>query len=147
MAMMRNNDFHLQWSSLPMDYKADVISLLYAEDEPQARKLLEQMLRRRFPGLPIHVAADGEQGIALFEQYRPTIVVTDINMPVLDGGEMIERIRAIDPCAVIIAITAFSDPHWKNKCKTLKLDCCITKPMDFNYLFKAIETSLLKSIR
>lgn len=60
------------------------ISLLYAEDDPHARVLLEKLLHHKFPDLAVYVAADGEQGMALFNEHHPQLILTGIAMPNLE---------------------------------------------------------------
>jgi CheY-like chemotaxis protein len=118
------------------------ISLLYAEDEPQARALLEKLLHSKFPDLTVYVAADGEEGMALFHEYRPQVILTDMAMPGMDGAEMIRRIRAINSDAYVIAITAYNDPQFCAKTTELHLNHCITKPVDFKALLHVIAEAI-----
>jgi len=118
------------------------LSLLYAEDEPQARELLAKLLRLKLPELELYVAADGAQGIALFHEHRPELILTDIMMPVLDGFEMIKRIRAVDPDAYIIALTAYNDAEWQVRSKELRLNQCISKPVEFKRLLETVGCAI-----
>jgi len=67
------------------------LKLLYVEDDENIREVLAAMLRR--PRRELLVAADGEEGLALFEKRRPDIVVSDIRMPRMDGLEMRDASR------------------------------------------------------
>ncbi|HJV36457.1 response regulator [Geomonas sp.] len=118
------------------------ISLLYAEDDPQARELLERLIRLKFPQLTLHVATDGAEGMELFCLHRPQIVLTDITMPVMDGAEMTKRIREIAPDAVVMALTAYSDAEWLAKYKDISFNYCITKPVDFKTLLSALGEAI-----
>lgn len=69
------------------------ISLLFVEDEDEARQMLNRMLGLNYPGLTIYVAQDGASGLALFREHRPEIVLTDINMPVMNGEQLVSRIK------------------------------------------------------
>lgn len=114
------------------------ISLLYAEDDPHASVLLEKLLRHKFPELTIYVAADGEQGLALFNEHHPQLILTDIAMPKLDGIEMVKRIRAINPDVFVIAITAYNDAQFRERSKDLRLNHCLAKPVDFKFVLESI---------
>lgn len=118
------------------------ISLLYAEDDPQARELLERLIRLKFPDLTLHVAADGGEAMELFNDHHPQIILTDITMPVMDGIEMTRRIREAAPATVVMVLTAYSDAEWHSRCADLRFDYCITKPVEFKSLLAALSEAI-----
>ena len=79
----------------PFPYTIRDIALLYVEDESEARNMLSRMLAVNYPGLVIQVAENGESGLELFRQLRPQIVLTDINMPVMNGIQMAREMRGL----------------------------------------------------
>jgi CheY-like chemotaxis protein len=118
------------------------ISLLFAEDDAQAREMLENLIRFKFPELTLYVAADGEQGVDLFREQNPDFVLTDIMMPVLDGLEMTRRIREIRPDAFVIALTAYNDPEWQRRCSEVNFNKCLYKPIEFPALLGALKDAI-----
>jgi CheY-like chemotaxis protein len=68
------------------------------------RSLLEEI------GCSVHIAANGEEGLKLFQASRFDVVVTDYRMPRMNGGELIQRIRLLDPNARIILLSGFVEP-------------------------------------
>ncbi|MDD5287060.1 MAG: response regulator [Desulfuromonadaceae bacterium] len=82
------------------------------EDEQDAREILCSSLSVRYPALRLLVAENGGAGLELFKRHRPDIVITDINMPVMDGISMSAGIRSPVPLTLIIALTACSDMHY-----------------------------------
>lgn len=56
----------------------------------------------------IHEAGNGADGVALFEQIQPTVVLLDVNMPVMSGDRAIQQILALDPEAAVIVVTSDS---------------------------------------
>jgi CheY-like chemotaxis protein len=68
------------------------------------RLLLEEM------GCCVEVAANGEEGLKLFESRRFDVVVVDYRMPRMNGVEMIARMRATDANARIILLSGFVEP-------------------------------------
>lgn len=118
------------------------LSLLYAEDDPKARELLAKLIRRKFPGLTVYEAADGEEGMAIFNRYHPDLILTDITMPVLDGVEMAKQIRKINPDAVVMALTAHNDEEMLCQWDDLKFDQCISKPIQFGPLLDAVDHAI-----
>lgn len=83
------------------------ITALIIDDEEPTRVFLRTALHSL--GLKqIHEAANGEEGVARYEQLRPSLVLLDINMPVMAGDEAIQRILGFDPEAIVIMITCES---------------------------------------
>lgn len=68
------------------------------------RSLLEEV------GYRVQIAANGEEGLKLFESFNFDVVVTDYRMPRMDGGELIQRIRHLKPTARIILLSGYVDP-------------------------------------
>ena len=111
---------------------------LYVEDEEIVREILGMFLRRRFKNL--HEAENGADGLELFKQFNPDIVITDIEMPVMNGLEMIKEIKEIDESKPIIIITAFKDEaHSSNLA-----DEIIHKPINNRDLIDKINNLILK---
>jgi YesN/AraC family two-component response regulator len=81
--------------------------ILIIDDEEMVRDVLRQTLERE--GYHVEAAADGERGLALFQSWRPDLVITDILMPGKEGLETIRELRAEDPDVQIIAISGGGD--------------------------------------
>ena len=111
--------------------------ILLVDDEEGLRKVLGLSLMDR--GYTIRTAGDGYQALALFEQMRPTIVLTDIKMPGMDGIDLLRAIKQRDPDAEIIMITGHGDIELA--IKSLKFDATdfITKPIDDDILDIALK--------
>jgi CheY-like chemotaxis protein len=82
--------------------------ILLVDDNPDGllvrRLLLEEL------GYSVQIAVNGEEGLKLFEADRFDVVVTDFRMPLMNGKELIERIRVLDPHARIILLSGFVEP-------------------------------------
>lgn len=121
-----------------MDKKAfSKISILYVEDDEDIRSELVEVLELEFK--QVVVAEDGEEGLELFKQYYPDIVVSDIQMPKMDGLEMCEEIRKLDPDVPVIITTAFNEPSFLIKAIDIGVDKYVVKPID---IIKLEETLL-----
>ena len=68
------------------------------------RSLLEEI------GCCVQIAVNGEEALKLFATAKFDVVVTDYRMPLMDGGELIQRIRLLDPEARIILLSGFVEP-------------------------------------
>lgn len=117
-------------------------TLLYVEDEEITRETVLTLLRRRFPGLSLHAAADGARGLGLFREIAPDLVVTDIRMPVMSGIEMTRQIMALKPGVPVIVTSAHSDMNYLIESIELGVSRYVLKPIDSAKLFAAVEGAL-----
>ncbi len=81
------------------------ISALIVDDEPHVRTFVRMLLRSL--GLTeIWEAGDGAQALALYAEHQPTIVLLDVNMPVMSGDQMMRQLLAVDPEAAVVVLTS-----------------------------------------
>jgi YesN/AraC family two-component response regulator len=113
------------------------LKILYVEDEGAAREQMTSILKRR--AKEILVAKNGREGLALFREHRPELVVTDIRMPIMDGLTMVKEIRGISRDAKIIMTTAFTDFSYMMEAIELGVDQYVVKPIDIAKLVAAID--------
>ncbi|MGD0844551.1 MAG: response regulator [Geobacteraceae bacterium] len=118
------------------------ISFLCVEDDHVTRTLLSMMISMKFPGVQVHVAENGKIGLELYKEHAPEIIVTDVNMPVMDGITMATEIKAINPRAVIIVVSAYSNTDYFLNAIEIGINHYILKPIDFNQLFATINKSI-----
>jgi YesN/AraC family two-component response regulator len=97
------------------------------------------MMAREFPGVTVYTAEDGQMGLELFKEHTPEIVISDINMPVMDGIEMAGNIKAIKPDTRFIVLTGYSEKDYLEKFSAIGFCDYIIKPVDLDKLFAAIE--------
>ena len=120
-------------------------SLLIVEDDKTAREVIARMIPIKFPNCTIYSADNGIQGLELFKECVPDLVVTDINMPVMEGFEMIRKISSLAAGVSVIVLTAYADKITFDKFKDLDVCTYLLKPLDFDELFSAIERCLDKT--
>ncbi|MCM0081510.1 response regulator [Geomonas sp. Red32] len=135
-------------SLLPYDISG--ITLLYVEDEADARTMVSKMLVLNYPKLKLLSAENGAVGLELYREHSPDLVVTDINMPVMDGIRMAREIKAINPEAIIMAVTAHSDTSYLLSAIEIGIHYYILKPVNYEELFsvtdKILEQIVLKQV-
>ncbi|MDD2850731.1 MAG: response regulator [Desulfuromonadaceae bacterium] len=125
-----------------MDYTEQVsrylktLSVLYVEDDSIARGLLAGSLAHRC-GTLIE-ACNGAEGLELFKAHHPDIVVTDIQMPVMDGLRMAEEICALDRDVPIIVTTAFEETDYFQRSIAAGVDRYVLKPIMLDQLQAAL---------
>jgi response regulator RpfG family c-di-GMP phosphodiesterase len=114
--------------------------VLLIDDDEQVREVLRQIFRAA--GFECLLAADGAEGLRLFQSARPALVVTDLKMPVLDGIGTLTAIQAIDPDAAVMVLTGA--PDVKTAIESLKLGAYdfIMKPVNVDELLIAAERAL-----
>src|SRR5512140_3508136 len=84
-------------------------SILIVEDDRVICEMLGKVTQRKFRDVTIYLAENGRIGVDLFKEHTPELVITDINMPVMDGIEMAGEIKSIKAHARFIVMTAYSD--------------------------------------
>lgn len=99
--------------------------VLVVDDEPKIRDLVRRYLQA--DGFQVSEAADGTAALARFEDYRPDIIVLDVMMPVLNGLEVLRRIRVSSNVPVLL-LTAREDEIDKVLGLTAGADDYVTKP-------------------
>lgn len=123
-----------------MNYPLDV-KVLYAEDDPVISKLTEIKLKRLVK--EFYVASNGKEGLELFIKHSPDIVITDINMPEMDGIEMMQKIKELDKDVRIIVTTAYSEIQTITETVRIGIDRYLIKPSSAH----EIEDAILKSAK
>jgi signal transduction histidine kinase len=111
--------------------------LLLIDDEEGIRKVLGLSLRDA--GYEVLLAADGEQGLELFQKESPKIVLTDIKMPGLDGMEVLRRIKSLSSDTEVIVITGHGEIELAIEALQCEASDFITKPIHDEALFIALR--------
>lgn len=82
-------------------------TILLADDEPDIRRAVRRALSA--PGYTIHEVSDGAEALAFLKANRVDVVVSDYNMPRMNGLEMLTQVRMMHPDVVRILLTARAD--------------------------------------
>jgi len=109
---------------------------MYVEDEVLIARSVVTMLESKIKD--VYVALNGEAGLEIFKKHRPQIVVTDIKMPVMDGLEMIEKIKGIEHATKFIVVSAYGETNYFIRAIELSVHGFILKPVDLNQLMEII---------
>ena len=114
------------------------IKILVVEDDEIARENEVEYLQEYFEN--IYEAKDAFEALKIYEQIQPSIIITDIQMPKLNGLEFVQRIREKNDEVQIIVLTAFCDKEYLLKAIELKLVKYLVKPINEKEFYKALET-------
>jgi diguanylate cyclase (GGDEF)-like protein/PAS domain S-box-containing protein len=112
-------------------------TVLCVEDELDVREELAQFLNRRVKKL--YLGSNGEEGLALFKEYCPDIVITDILMPVMNGLDMTKAIKKLNPDVPIILTTAFNDPDFILRAIEIGVSKYVLKPIEIRPFLESIK--------
>ena len=116
------------------------LRILAIDDSRTMRELLRMTLQRA--GFEITTAADGADGMDLLPSARPDVIITDINMPRLDGFGVIEAVRRRSDTAAtvpILVLSTESSPDLKDRARQSGATGWIVKPFDDKRLISAIH--------
>ncbi len=111
--------------------------VLIIDDEEGIRKVMSITLEDA--GYEVLTAGDGDRGIQLCRRESPHIVITDIRMPGMDGIEVLKRVKENHPDKEVIVVTAFGDLDIAIRALQLDASDFITKPVNSEALFVALE--------
>jgi FixJ family two-component response regulator len=112
-------------------------TILIVDDEKDICEVLDISLSDL--GYKVHTAGDGEEALQVFERVRPSIVLTDIRMPGMDGIELLRRIKGHHPDTEVIMITGHGDVDLAIKSLKLEATDFITKPINDELLEIALK--------
>lgn len=116
-------------------------TILLVDDEKTTLELLATIIAMKYPGAALHTATCGKTGLELFKMHTPDIVITDINMPEMNGVQLADEIRTINPDTKLIALTGNTGKlllHDSDE-KEFEFDHTIVKPVSFQELFAVTD--------
>jgi len=118
------------------------ITILYVEDEAEIQRIVKSLFVSLFKD--ILVASDGKEGLELYKQHKDKIdiVISDINMPKMDGLEMSAQIRELCSSIPIIITTAHQEHNFLHKSIEIGISKYVSKPIDMKILLSSIKSVL-----
>lgn len=117
--------------------------VLYVEDNDNTREELEYFLERKVERL--FVAKNGQEGLDLFKENQPDLIIADIQMPIMNGIKMVEAIKEINSNIPIVFVTAFNDTDYLFEAIKLNVAGYLTKPLNL-YALSETLFSISKNI-
>jgi PAS domain S-box-containing protein len=112
------------------------IRLLYVEDNEEARTSTLALFREFFK--EVVIAVDGEDGLSKFKTHKIDLVISDINMPHMNGLDMIEEIRSKNKEIPILLLSAYSEIEYFKRSISLGVDGYLFKPLELEQFFELI---------
>jgi CheY-like chemotaxis protein len=122
--------------------EAPVTKILYVEDNDDNIYMITRRLGRY--GYEVIVAKDGEEGIAMVHSETPSLILMDLDLPVVDGWEATRRLKASDETRhiPIIAVSAYAMDSDRERALAAGCDDYFSKPVDLKGLLERIESLL-----
>lgn len=114
--------------------------ILFVEDEKVTRENYVLYLQTLFS--EVYEAEDGEQGYNLYQEKKPDIMIIDINLPKMNGLELLKKIREKDHKVKAIMFTAHTDKQFLLEAVSLKLTQYLVKPVNRKDLQKALQVTI-----
>ncbi len=121
--------------------------IVVMDDDSGTRMLVAQVLKK--DGYDVMAAEDGVKGLALIREHKPALVVSDVQMPLMNGFEMLEHVRAEADIAgtPIILLTSLAERGHMRHGMTTGADDYLTKPFTPQELREAVNAQINKLVR
>lgn len=116
--------------------------ILVVEDDQDIRELLVETLKRS--DFEVDTAENGKKGLEKFRKQNFDLILTDIRMPVMDGLNMLKKIKRADPRMPIVVVTAYPSVDSAVECLVEGADDYLVKPIKFDDLNVKIQKALEK---
>ena len=118
-------------------------TVLIVEDADDARFIMRLELERL--GYLVLEAEDGEKAVEVAQREHPDIILMDLSLPVMDGIEATQKIRATKELrgVPVIAVTAHQETDFREGAKAAGFDAYVTKPIDIDFLSELIQGLLV----
>ena len=120
-------------------YKLGQGKILVVEDNVDSRDLLAKLLG--MSGYEVFSACDGESGYALALKQMPDLIITDINMPGMDGISLLKKVRLESPLTgtAVLVVTAFGGEAARDAIEA-GADAATSKPFDFDAFVDTVRS-------
>ena len=124
--------------------------ILVVDDSMVIRKFLTRVLSQNGHEV-VGQGKDGNEGVDLYKQFRPDVVILDITMPNKNGADCLKEILAFDSGARVLMFTSVSDSSIAKECMTLGSKGFLQKNIDLmgtdstNDIHRAIEETLIEA--
>jgi two-component system, cell cycle response regulator DivK len=115
-------------------------TVLLAEDSQDTRAMLKRAFEMK--GYRVFEAEDGQEALDIARRYHPSLIVIDLNMPVLDGLEAVKSFRELEgpgEQVPIVAITAYDVPGMEDAALETGCDRYLRKPLDLEELDRTLR--------
>ena len=108
--------------------------ILIVDDASFMRTVLKDIIKSNGLASEVYEAADGVEGVKVYQKIQPDLVTMDVNMPRADGIQALRAILKIDPKAKVIMVTAIEEKHVVQDAMKLGARDYVVKPFDRSHV-------------
>lgn len=119
-------------SAAPLPEKQTSLRVLIADDHPSSRLLLKSQLATL--GIRADEASNGDVALHTLRQADYDLLITDLNMPIMDGIALTREVRRINDTLIIWGLTATAEEHERERCLAAGMNACLFKPVTLSQI-------------
>lgn len=121
--------------------------ILIADDDSSVRSVLGTILEKMDDGLQVVTVDNGENALTRIKEQHFDLLITDIKMPGKDGIELVREMRELEIETPVIVFTAFGSSKLRSDWESLKVYCCLEKPVTISEIREAARNALMENPR
>lgn len=121
----------------PPPVSQGMVRVLIADDHPSSRLLLKRQLATL--GIQADEADNGEAALQRLRQQDYDLLITDLNMPLMNGLELTREVRKFNRALTIWGLTATAQEHERERCLAAGMDACLFKPITLTQLSRLLS--------
>lgn len=122
-----------------LPYKHSKLRVLVADDHELVRFSLKLALQRQPHIELVGLASNGQEAVDMVQQYRPDVVILDLQMPIMDGLSASNHIKNLHPNVQILAYSSVKDPQVEVMIQTAKIDAFCEKAVPIQELVDVVS--------
>jgi len=119
------------------------LQLLYIEDNDELLSLKYTIFDEIFS--KVFLAKSGYDGLQIYKNEKIDLIITDINMPHMNGIQMLEKIKNINADQKVIVYSAYSEYEYLSSLNQMEIDAYLRKPLETKKMFETIYDVLNRS--
>jgi signal transduction histidine kinase len=114
--------------------------VLIVDDEPSVAEVFQEFLASQ--GYALRLAASGEEAVRMLSEFRPDMILTDLNLPGLSGLEVMRAAKMVDPETCVVVVTGYASASTAIDALRQGAYDYVTKPFDLDDVFQIVERGI-----
>jgi len=117
-------------------------AIVLADDEPDVRRILRRMLAFVVDGHELVAVGTGHDALTAVTARPVPLLITDYNMPGMNGVELAQRVKATSPATMVVLITAYISAELEQRGKAAGADSIVAKPFSLDQVEAIVRKAL-----